>query len=139
MVTTLEYLLQKAVDNGISVYELSLENIQSMIADLKDMDPAICLSSSGISSSREAAELMAHELGHFFTGTYYDSPYCANNRGKMEHKANTWMVKELLPFASLREALKDSCHEYWEIAEYCNCTENLVETAIQIYQQKGLL
>lgn len=135
----LDALFQLAEESGILIFELPLEAAQSIVKDIGDGAAAICLISSDICSQSEAAESVAHELGHFFTGTYYDSPYCANNRGKMEHQADVWMVKKLLPPAAIRASVADGCCEIWEIAEYCDCTENLVNKAIEVYTQKGLL
>ncbi|MFT9056770.1 MAG: ImmA/IrrE family metallo-endopeptidase [Ethanoligenens sp.] len=137
--TNLELLFKQAEENGISIYELPLDSTKSMIADLGNDNAAICLASSNIASEKEAEESVAHELGHFFTGTYYDSPYCDNNRGKMEHQANVWMVKKLLPPSAIYAAVADGCCEIWEISDYCDCTENLVKKAIEVYTQKGLL
>lgn len=110
-----------------------------MIVDTNNDTASIIMSTYRIQSSQEEAEALAHELGHYHTGTYYNSSYCAQNIGKMEYKANVWMVKRLLPPVAIRAAVAAGCCEIWEIAEHCNCTENLVKKAIEVYTQKGLL
>lgn len=136
--TVFESLLQEAADNGIPVFEMSLNGTNSIVADCGNEHAAICLNSS-ISSERNASEAAAHELGHCFTRTYYDSPYCHNNRRKMEHQADVWMVNRLLPPDKIREAWRSGCYETWEIAEHCDITEKLVKRAIDIYRCKGML
>lgn len=138
MLTSLESLLKQAEDNDIPIYELPMRNADSLVADMGNDHAAICLDAN-IPSEKVAAERAAHELGHVFTGTYYDSPYCANNRPKMEYRANAWMVKRLLPPAKIQRAFSHGCNEVWAIAEFCDCTENLVRTALNIYHSKGLL
>lgn len=136
---SLDDLYQNAQENGIPVFGIPFQNVNSMIIDTGDSSAAIGISTSSMYSLIEEREALAHELGHYYTGTYYDSTYCTRNIGKMEYQANVWMVNKLIPIENIRSAIADGCREYWEFAEYCNCTQDLVQLAVKVYTQKGLL
>ena len=92
-----------------------------------------------INSYGEEAELLAHELGHCLTGSFYNisSPY--DLRQKHENRADFWMVSHLLPPDKLSRLLSEGIWEPWRIAEACGLSQELVEKALRIYQSKSML
>lgn len=135
----LDELYRDAAENHVPVFGCPLEETKSIIADLGDGTAAIGLNIRKIADRRETIELFAHELGHYHTGTYYKLYSPLQLRCKMEYKADVWTVERLLPVERLKRAFQENCREYWELAEYLDCSEQLVARAIQIYRQKGLL
>lgn len=135
----LDELYQDAADNQVPVFGCPLGNMKSIIADLGDGTAVIGLNVQTIEDRQETIELFAHELGHYHTGTYYKLYSPLQLRCKMEYKADVWTVERLLPVERLKQAFAENCQEYWELAEYLDCSEPLVARAVQIYRQKGLL
>lgn len=136
---TLDELYQDAADHQVPVFGCPLGNVKSIIADMGDGTAAIGLNIQKIENRQETIELFAHELGHYYTGTYYKLYSPLQLRCKMEYKADVWTVERLLPIERLKQAFAENCQECWELAEYLDCSEQLVARAVQIYRQKGLL
>ena len=55
----------------------------------------------------------------------------ALNRFKMEAASEVGV--------SLKQALSENYLEYWELADYFDCSEKLIRCAEEIYREKGLL
>ncbi len=135
----LDELYEDAEKHHVTVIGCPLESAKSLIADLGNGEAAIGLNIRAIRCREEATELFAHELGHYHTGTYYQLSSTLGLRGKMEYKADVWAVKQLVPIDRLKQALSENYLEYWELADYFDCSEKLIRRAVEIYREKGLL
>ena len=131
-------LYDYAQENDVGVYFPYIGHFKSVIIkDIKDVD--ILLDMKAISNEAEETECLAHELGHFATGSYYNFDSTAETRSRLEYRANRWTVHKMLPFNELKDALLSDITEIWELAEYFNYTEDFVRKAIEIYRRQGLL
>lgn len=77
--------------------------------------------------------LIAHELGHCITGSFYNKFAAVDNRQRHENRANKWAIRHLISFEDLDAAVSDGCTEIWELAERFGVTEDLVRKAICYY------
>lgn len=77
---------------------------------------------------------LAHELGHCLSGAFYNRYSRLDIMAKHERTAWKWAVRELLPEDRLHEAVRAGNYEVWELAEYFNLPQPLVEWAICYYE-----
>lgn len=93
----------------------------------------------GIDATRmtrpEECDRLAHELGHCLYAGFYsrDTPY--ELRERIEHKADVWEIRKLLPFDVLQDAVRQGYEEPWQLAEYFDLPEAFINKALQYYTQ----
>ena len=76
---------------------------------------------------------LAHELGHCFTGSFYNIHAAVDCRRKHENKADKWAVQTLIPVEELDDAIAEGCTEVWELAERFQVTEDFIRKAVCLY------
>lgn len=92
-----------------------------------------------IDTHAEEAELLAHELGHCMTGSFY-SPYVTLDvRRKHENRADFWMVTHLAPAHKLSHLIEQGLTEPWQMAEALDVSQHVIETALRLYSTKNML
>lgn len=87
-----------------------------------------------IHSHSEEKVMLAHELGHCSTGSFYNRYAALDIRLKHEHRADKWAIKKLVPKNELKEACK-YCTNRWELSEYFGVTEDFMQKALDYYLQ----
>jgi hypothetical protein len=135
---TVTALLIDAENNHIFIDTTAPENIESTIINLGGY-ALVGISAKVCESNAETSRCLAHELGHYHTGTLYnlDSPELIKE--KCEYKADVWMVTHLMPIEDLKKAISDGYTETWQLADYFNVPECVVLRAAYIYKCKELL
>ena len=75
----------------------------------------------------------AHELGHCIRHAFHtkDSPDYIIRR--CENRADRWAIRQLVPEEDLKDALSHGITEAWELAEYFDVTQDLMELAMRFY------
>lgn len=134
----LEALYQDAADNDIMIAAGPLKCEESMIVDDRG-DISIALNAGSLTSRRYELYLVAHEMAHYHTGTYYKFYSPLQLRCQAEWKADTWMVCDQVPVEDLRDAVRQGYTETWELADYFGVPEKVILRADEIYRAKGLL
>ena len=88
-------------------------------------------------NSAEERTLLAHEIGHCMTGTFYDVNASETDRRKAERKAAKWSVTHCVPKSDL---IRMICRGYSrdEIAELFGVSEELIEQAYTFYFDYGI-
>jgi len=81
---------------------------------------------------------LAHELGHCFTGSFYNIHAAIDHRQKLEHQADKWAIETLIPPAAYSAALSEGDTELWQLAERFNVTEDFARKAVCWYQNGNL-
>lgn len=81
--------------------------------------------------------VLAHEIGHCVTMSFYDasSPYSV--RGRAETKAQKWAIRHVIPKEEL-EYLISSERSLWEIAEHFDVDARMVLSAVCLYRYNHL-
>lgn len=99
------------------------------------MDNHIALSNR-LKTSAEKASILAEELGHHYTsfGNILD-PSDLGNR-KQEHQTRMWSYKRLLSLQHLVDVYLHGYHQFHEVAEYLEVTEEFLRDAVEGYRSK---
>ena len=129
-------LYQLADENNISVYSFDLPQTLSMSVRETDGSCAIAIDPFGLDSTKDEMILLAHELGHCVTGSFYNRYSDLDIREKSEFSADKWAIKKLIPKDELQIAFKQGYTEPWDLAEYFNVTEEFVIKAFNYYKNQ---
>ena len=120
------------------LYETADKN--SIDVDYFPMKAAVSLSTPAsiaidvdkLDTSRDEKAVLAHELGHCMTGSFYTID-TLETRGRMESRANRWAIHTLLPFSERNEAVVNGICETWDLAEYFELPESFIKNALFYY------
>lgn len=136
-ITSLEELEQFAFDKNIPIEKSCPDNIKSISFKFSNGKKVIAIREKYKKEQETDLELLAHELGHCETDSFY-LPYSPIDlRGKHEYSANWWAIQRIIPFERLCEVIKIEHKELWELAEFFNVSEAFILKAIEIYKCKG--
>lgn len=99
---TLNKLYDIADREKISVINFKMQN-KAIIGQI-DKEYCIGLNYSKINNSREEKEILAEELGHYYTGSLYSSCMPFETMSRCEARANKWSYNVLVPYEKLKLA-----------------------------------
>ena len=130
MCVTLLDLYNRADAQGIEVDDVPMRSLTSVSFP----QGWIALDTAKMQTIAEHKSILAHELGHVETGSFYNiySPF--DLRAKQERRADKAAIKMLVPFKRLLSAMRSGCREVWQLAEYFDVTEELINKAITLYE-----
>ncbi len=125
-----EILLSEASENGLVVKEKPLKYNNGRI---KGSRVAI---RQDLSTSVEKACVLAEELGHHYTtyGNILDQSDASNR--KQELRARAWAYNKQIGLLGLIRAYEHGCRNRFEIAEYLEVTEEVLEECLVFYRNK---
>lgn len=125
-----EILLSEASENGLIVKEKPLKYNNGRI---KGSRVAI---RQDLATSVEKACVLAEELGHHYTtyGNILDQSDASNR--KQELRARAWAYNRQIGLLGLIRAYEHGCRNRFEIAEYLEVTEEVLEECISYYRKK---
>lgn len=125
-----EILLSEASENGLIVKEKPLKYNNGRI---KGSRVAI---RQDLSTSVEKACVLAEELGHHYTsyGNILDQSDVSNR--KQELRARAWAYNKQIGLLGLIRAYEHGCRNRFEIAEYLEVTEEVLEESLIFYRNK---
>lgn len=125
-----EILLSEASENGLIVKEKPLKYNNGRI---KGSRVAI---RQDLSTSVEKACVLAEELGHHYTtyGNILDQSNTSNR--KQELRARAWAYNKQIGLLGLIRAYEHGCRNRFEIAEYLEVTEEVLEECLVFYRNK---
>lgn len=130
MCVTLLDLYNRADAQGIEVDDVPMRSLTSVSFP----QGWIALDTAKMQTTAEHKSILAHELGHVETGSFYNiySPF--DLRAKQEQRADKAAIKMLVPFKRLLSAMCSGCREVWQLAEYFDVTEELINKALALYE-----
>lgn len=125
-----EILLSEASENGLIVKEKPLKYNNGRI---KGSRVAI---RQDLSTSVEKACVLAEELGHHYTtyGNILNQSDTSNR--KQELRARAWAYNKQIGLLGLIRAYEHGCRNRFEIAEYLEVTEEVLEECLIFYRNK---
>lgn len=125
-----EILLSEASEYGLIVKEKPLKYNNGRI---KGSRVAI---RQDLSTSVEKACVLAEELGHHYTtyGNILDQSDASNR--KQELRARAWAYNKQIGLLGLIRAYEHGCRNRFEIAEYLEVTEEVLEECLIFYRNK---
>lgn len=129
---TLADLYKRAEKKGIEVDEFKLRAGPSEVLS----QGWIAIDPRKIESEIKKKEIVAHEIGHIETGSYYSIKSKFELRVKQERRAQKRAIKILIPYEDLRRALRSGICEVWELAEHFDETEDFIREAIELYRDR---
>ncbi|HCT91670.1 MAG TPA: hypothetical protein DF613_09885 [Lachnospiraceae bacterium] len=129
--TDYELLEAEAVNNNIDVvqYDFQSPRIKGLYCDgVISISPHL--------SNVEKADVLAEELGHYYTscGNILD-PNNVSCR-KQEQKARLWAYDRRIGLSGIIRAYEHGCQSFHETADYLEVTEEFLSEAIKKYQAK---
>ena len=128
-----------ATDNNVVADCFEMVQIQSVSCQTSAGECYIGIDPMQLQSADEEKVVLAHELGHCLTGSFYNKDNILDVRGRHEYRANRWAVECLVPWPELQCALDQGIVERWELAERFEVTEDFIDTTIQMYRRQGKL
>ena len=134
MLGAVERLEIFASEEGIRVENVPLSGMKAMSV----RDCCACLDYAQIDTGEEETTILAHELGHFMTGSFYNIYTKFDSRAKHEYHADKWAVHKLMPHDDIQEAIQSGVRNDWEMAEYFGVTFEFVGRAMEIYKRCGI-
>lgn len=99
---------------------------------------AIMMDPSKLPTEAEQRQTLAHELGHWFTGSFYNRYAKLDLRQKHENRADKWAIEQLVPADALAQAVASGHTELWDLAEYFGVTEAFMKKALCWYHHGNL-
>lgn len=81
---------------------------------------------------------LAHELGHCYTGSFYNRYAAIDSRRRHENRADKWAIRTLIPVDQLDDAIACGCTELWALAERFGVTESFMRKAVCYYVHGNL-
>ena len=130
-------LYLEASASGIEVAWFSLAVEQSMAIQFEDTY-AIALDPSKIASRAEANTLLAHELGHCKTGSFYNPYAKLDIRERHEIRADKWAIHRLIPVYKFDLDVGGGYTTIWDLADYFGVTEDFMRKAVCWYTHGNL-
>lgn len=129
--TDREILEQIAFDEGISVDYLDFKS--DRLCGLY-VDGSIALR-SGMDSTK-TADVLAEELGHYYTATgdILDQTNIANR--KQERAGRLWAYNNRIGLTGIIAGYKARCQNRYELAKHLNVSEEFLQEAIDCYKSK---
>ena len=127
----LKKLYELADKENIDVIDFKMKN-KAIIGCIND-NYTIGINYSNIDDSCEEKCILAEELGHYYTNSFYNYNFSKEEIDKREFRATKWAFKTLIPFTILKQLYKKGCRYTCEFAEELGVTEDLVEKAYNYY------
>lgn len=88
-----------------------------------------------IPTLKKKADVLAEELGHYYTtvGNIIELNNSADE--KQERTARIWSYNKQIGLCGIIEAYRHHCQNRFEIAEYLDVSEDTLEEALECYRQ----
>jgi len=137
-------LLKMADDYGIKVeYWDFRPPLEAVYWSFPGIPPVIGLANSLFESRPHFRCVLAEELGHHFTTAGVAIPktyFHYRDRlevSRAEYRAMRWAALHLVPLDKLQQAVRWGVCERWELAEYFDVTEGLVDFRLRLPDVRG--
>lgn len=135
---TLERLFQLAAELNIDVDVRELHGELTAVsfpaAAVGGERCAIAIDYTKLPDKRERMQVLAHELGHCITGTFYRNGDSEARKAACERAADAWAYKALVPIGVLTTAVESGCTSVEQLARYFGVTETFLERAVAYYR-----
>lgn len=128
---TLDELYERAQQQGIEIDNFAMREIVSVSFP----ENWIAIDTRKIKTRAEEKVVLAHEIGHCETGSFYNIHSPFDLRERHEYKANKRSYQILIPYAELKAAVKKGLTEIWELAEYFDVPCEYMQKAAEYWRQ----
>ena len=125
-----EDLLREADNAGITVKEKFLP-----LSDGRIKGHRIAIRKD-IPSQRQKADVLAEELGHFYTTVGNIVEQCSVSDQKQEYAARLWAFDHQIGLSGIIYGYRKHCHNSHELAECLDVSEGFLKEALECYRKK---
>ncbi len=128
--TTLQRLYDTADRLGLQICCFPMQSNTA----ISTPDGFIGMDVDKIDTSAGELVVLAHEMGHCLTGSFYtlDSDLC--QRQRCEERADRWAIGRLVPLSELKAALDQGMPPH-ELAEHFGVPEAFLEKCLRYYHE----
>lgn len=88
-----------------------------------------------IPTLRKKADILAEELGHYYTTVGRIVEQDTVDARKQEHKARLKAYNMQIPLIDIISAYKNHCRNIYEISEFLDVSEDTINEALEAYRQ----
>lgn len=131
-------LYRLAEEQNIAVDRFALKKREAL--SFMDLDGScyIALDPDKLKGELDEKMKMAHEMGHCFTGSFYNEYATCDVRRKHENRADKWAIQKFLSENDLDDAVASGYTDYWSLAEHFGVTEEFMRKAVCWYVHGNL-
>jgi hypothetical protein len=135
MKSKLKELEDKLEEQKIKVYSIPMEEVTACAVEIGGK-AAIVIDKSKIRNRTHEHTVLAHEFCHIEANTLYKINESPIIKAKCEYRTHKKMVHMLVPLKEFKDLLKRG-YQKWEIAEFFEVDESVIDLAYQIYRITG--
>lgn len=130
----LNALYDLADRENIVIDEYPMRNHVSL--SLMDLDGNcyVAIDPLHLDSAQSEKIILAHEVGHCMTGSFYNKYAACDIRKRHENHADKWSFASLVPENELNEAVSAGFTEVWQLAEYFDVPQKFMARACHWYR-----
>ena len=129
---------KKIEDENIPVIDCAVVGVKGVIIKSRDKY-GIFINHKEIENSDEEFMVLAHEWGHYASGTLHGLSSGKTHISQCEYRADRKAVLEFLPFERIQDAIKNGCQTPYEFSEFLDMPEKFVLQAFNHYKNMGLI
>jgi len=131
-------LYKFAERRGIDVDWVPLRRATSLSLPMEDGTCCIAVNPWKMNSIAQETVLIAHELGHCETGSFYCPEAILDVRQKHENQADKWAINRLISVDELDDAVAEGYSDIWSLADHFGVTEDFMRKAVCWYTHGNL-
>lgn len=135
----LDKLLQLAYDENIIIHYTDHipGNLGGLYIEIPGLGPVINILNSIKNNKKEFTEVLAEEIGHYFTSVGDSISKVNNYTDKLnilrcEIKALRWATDFLVTEEDLIHAFDNGCNSYYELSEYIGVNEGIIKKKFEL-------
>ena len=135
---TLSNIYEDVSAQGIRLFQYDLGDLSDAAILRTEKGYGVFVDFNQYQTLRDFKAALGHEVGHCATGALHavGSPYELIARN--EYKANRWATERYLPLEEFRRAYAQGYREPWELAEWFDMPQPVVEAALHYWvEQRG--
>ena len=133
---TVNELYALSAVEGIEVHSVKCPKSKAIALNV-DEQKFIGIDRSVLKSEYDERLVLAHELGHLLTDSYYSNSNNPIHIKRMEHRATKKAIEMLIPENELSRVLYEGITVF-EISEHFSIPEDMVKKAMWIYYKKEI-
>lgn len=122
-----------AEESNIEIDNFPLATTAAVSEMDSDLSCHIAIDYTKLHTQAEERVVLAHEIGHCVTGSFYNRYSPFDVREKHEYRADRYAALKAVPPDELVAAIADGYENVWELSEYFGITEDFMRRVIEIY------
>ena len=126
---TLEQLYGIAADYGIEIDDFPMRSLRAVALP----EGCIAMDRRKFADETEYKCVLAHEIGHCVTQSFYFFDSEPSVREFSERQANFWAVESLVPVNKLRHAIRRGILHPMHLARMFDVTDRIIRVALELY------